>query len=509
MAASSVKIVRCAIYTRKSTEHGLEQEFNSLDAQRDACEAYIKSQASLGWRALPQHYDDPAYSGGNLDRPALQRLLKDVDAGRVDAIVVYKIDRLTRSLSDFARLVEAFDARSISFVAVTQQFNTTTSMGRLTLNVLLSFAQFERELSSERVRDKIAASRRKGKWTGGTVPLGYDAKDKKLVVNKQEAETVRYIFRRYLEVRGFAKLVEDLDRKGIVTKRRNTKVAKYQGGIPFTYGPLAHFLKNHLYTGDIGHNGKWFAGEHTAIIERKTFDQVQQLLKSKAAGRKARRSASQALLLGKLYDDRGNRMSPSYSTKNGIRYRFYVSSALLRGRKDGAGSVARIPTAEIEDAVVAALKSRVNGSSDGPAVLANMLERVILEPKRFRIRLSGATEPPQEIMVPRSPTQEDAVSAIEGNDQSADGRNESLIQSVVRAHAWLRALQDGTNGSVEELADDNRLHPKVVRQNLRLAFLSPEVTSGTLDGTHPAKLSLARIPKLLSLKWTDHRFLLE
>src|SRR4051795_275026 len=200
------KLLRCAIYTRKSTEHGLEQEFNSLDAQRDACEAYIKSQASLGWRALPQHYDDPAYSGGNLDRPALQRLLKDVGAGRVDAIVVYKIDRLTRSLADFARLVEAFDARSISFVAVTQQFNTTTSMGRLTLNVLLSFAQFERELSSERVRDKIAASRRKGEWTGGTVPLGYDTKDKKLVINKVEAETVRTIFKGYLEQKSFSKL---------------------------------------------------------------------------------------------------------------------------------------------------------------------------------------------------------------------------------------------------------------------------------------------------------------
>src|SRR5258708_2638459 len=231
------KRLRCAIYTRKSTEHGLELEFNSLDAQRDACEAYIKSQASQGWRALPQHYDDPAYSGGNLDRPALQQLLKDIDAGRIDVIVVYKIDRLTRSLADFAKLVEAFDAKSISFVAVTQQFNTTTSMGRLTLNVLLSFAQFERELSSERVRDKVAASRRKGKWTGGTVPLGYDAKDKKLVINKAEAETVRYIFMRYLEVQSFGKLVEDLDAKGIVTKRRDTKVRKFNGGIPFTYGP--------------------------------------------------------------------------------------------------------------------------------------------------------------------------------------------------------------------------------------------------------------------------------
>src|SRR5437588_7106601 len=317
--AGDPKPLRCAIYTRKSTEHGLEQEFNSLDAQRDACEAYIKSQASQGWKGLAQHYDDPAYSGVNLERPALKKLLADIEAGRINVVVVYKIDRLTRSLADFAKLVEAFDAKSISFVAVTQQFNTTTSMGRLTLNVLLSFAQFERELSSERVRDKVAASRRKGKWTGGTVPLGYDAKDKKLVINKAEAETVRYIFTRYLELQSFSKLVEDLDRKRIVTKRRVTKVPKFQGGIPFTYGPLAHFLKNRLYTGDIGHKEKWFPGEHAAIVDRKTFDQVQQRLQSRAAERRATRSPSRALLLGKLYDDRGNRMSPSYLSKNGIR----------------------------------------------------------------------------------------------------------------------------------------------------------------------------------------------
>ena len=206
--ANDTKVLRCAIYTRKSTEHGLEQEFNSLDAQREACEAYIKSQAFQGWKALPQQYDDPAYSGGNLDRPALKKLLADIEAGKVDVVVVYKIDRLTRSLADFAKLVEAFDAKSISFVAVTQQFNTTTSMGRLTLNVLLSFAQFERELSAERVRDKVAASRRKGKWTGGTVPLGYDAKNKKLVINKSEAETVRTVFRLYLELGSFSKLVD-------------------------------------------------------------------------------------------------------------------------------------------------------------------------------------------------------------------------------------------------------------------------------------------------------------
>jgi DNA invertase Pin-like site-specific DNA recombinase len=502
MAASTIKPVRCAIYTRKSTEHGLELEFNSLDAQRDACESYIKSQASQGWKALPQHYDDPAYSGGNLDRPALQQLLKDIDAGRIDVIVVYKIDRLTRSLADFAKLVEAFDAKSISFVAVTQQFNTTTSMGRLTLNVLLSFAQFERELSSERVRDKVAASRRKGKWTGGTVPLGYDTKDKKLVINKAEADTVRYIFKRYLELQSFAKLVEDLDRKGIVTKRRDTKVAKYQGGIPFTYGPLAHFLKNRLYIGETGHKEKWFPGEHAAIVDRKTFDQVQQLLESKTARRKASRSASEALLLGKLYDDRGNRMSPSYSTKNGIRYRFYVSSALLRGRKDAAGSTARIAAAEIEGVVLAALKTHQQAADTSDTV--DVLERVVVAQSRLLITMASGDLPHQEIVIPWTSQQKDARPTIEGNGYPNDARNESLIQSVVRAHAWMHLLQDGTYGSVEELANANSIHPKVVRQNLRLAHLSPEVTSAILDGSQPASLSLARIPKLLSLKWTDH-----
>ena len=332
MPVEATKSLRCAIYTRKSTEHGLDQEFNSLDAQREACEAYIKSQASQGWKALPQHYDDPAYSGGNLDRPALKKLLADIEAGKVDVIVVYKIDRLTRSLADFAKLVEAFDNRSISFVAVTQQFNTTTSMGRLTLNVLLSFAQFERELASERVRDKIAASRKKGKWTGGTVPLGYVAKDKKLIINKAEAETVRTIFRLYLELKSFGKLVAELDRRRIVTKRRNTKVAKYRGAIPFTYGPLAYFLKNRIYLGEIHHGGKWFKGEHDAILDRQTFDRVQQVLKENTVRRRTKFSESGALLTGKLFDDKGNRMGPSFSSKNGVRYRFYVSTA-LRGRK--------------------------------------------------------------------------------------------------------------------------------------------------------------------------------
>src|SRR5215831_14306684 len=235
------KLLRCAIYTRKSTEHGLELEFNSLDAQHEACEAYVKSQSQEGWAALRKRFDDPAYSGGNLDRPALQALLADIEAGQIDVVVVYKIDRLTRSLADFAKLIERFEARSVSFVAVTQQFNSTTSMGRLTLNVLLSFAQFERELASERVRDKILASRKKGKWNGGTVPLGYNTKDKRLIVNPAEAGTVRLIFDRYLASGSLRKLIADLGTKGVITKKRLV-AGKVVGGIPFTYGPLAYLL---------------------------------------------------------------------------------------------------------------------------------------------------------------------------------------------------------------------------------------------------------------------------
>jgi site-specific DNA recombinase len=510
--ASEPKPLPCAIYTRKSTEHGLELEFNSLDAQREACESYIRSQSSLGWRALPQHYDDPAYSGGNLDRPALKKLLADIEAGKVEVVVTYKIDRLTRSLADFAKLVEAFDARSISFVAVTQQFNTTTSMGRLTLNILLSFAQFERELSSERVRDKIAASRRKGKWTGGTVPLGYEARDKKLVVNKVEAEIVRTIFRRYLELQSFSKLVAELDRRRIVTKRRVTKVPKYRGGIPFTYGPLAHFLKNRIYLGEIGHGGKWFEGEHAAIIDRGTFDRVQLLLKAKANGRKAKRSESGALLVGKIYDDKGNRMSPSFSSKNGVRYRFYVNSALLRGRKDAAGSITRVAAQEIEAAVEDSIRKQIEWPEPSPSMefLVDRVERVTLKAKSVEVtvRIAGEDEHPivEKIEFPWTPKAKAGTTRVEPRQSGTP--DQKLLQSVVRAHAWLRELSDGTHASIESLAIAAKLHPKVIRQALRLAFLTPEITQSILHAEHPAHLSLATIPNALALAWADQRQLL-
>jgi DNA invertase Pin-like site-specific DNA recombinase len=503
--ASEPKLFRCAIYTRKSTEHGLELEFNSLHAQRDACEAYIKSQASQGWRTLPQHYDDPAYSGGNLDRPALKKLLVDIDAGKVDVIVVYKIDRLTRSLADFAKLVEAFDARSISFVAVTQQFNTTTSMGRLTLNILLSFAQFERELSSERVRDKVAASRRKGKWTGGTVPLGYEARDKKLVVNKVEAETVRTIFKGYLEQKSFSKLITCLDRSGIVTKRRDTDVLKYRGGIPFSYGPLAHVLKNRIYIGEVGHGGKWFKGEHKAIIDRETFDRVQNLLAENVNTNKAKWHQSGAPLKGKLYDERGNRMRPSFSSKMGVRYRFYVNTALLRARKDVAVSVRRVSAPEIELAIETAIRQRI-GQSEQPTETKFGFDRIecaTLKATRIEVTADLSNDARVTALttfeIPWVPNAKPDVSGVELIE--AGKPDHKLAQAVVRAHVWLRELTDGKHVSIESLARAVDLNPKVIRQALRLAFLAPGTMDSIMQGSQPADLSLRAIPFALPLSW--------
>lgn len=503
MATKPGKAFRCAIYTRKSTEHGLELEFNSLDAQREACEAYIKSQTHEGWRSLPKRYDDPAYSGGNLERPAVQRLLKDIEAGLIDVVVVYKIDRLTRSLADFAKLVEIFDAKSVSFVAVTQQFNTTTSMGRLTLNVLLSFAQFERELASERVRDKVAASRKKGKWTGGSVPLGYDSKDKKLVVNPTEAKTVSVIFARYLALKSFQKLIEELDDRGIVTKKRPI-TGKIAGGISFTYGPLAYLLKNRTYLGETGHKGKWFPGEHAPIIDRGTFEQTQHLLKTNSAGRTGRRQKSGALLTGILFDDRGNRMSPSFSTKRGVRYPFYVSSALLRGRKAQAGSVARVPAREIEAIILKAVRNRVDVLDDQTEVTPRQLidqfvDRAVVRIKRITV-ISKANSVPIEISW--APLRKRDLAQIEHDPTNEDRRapNPQLIQALVRAHIWLKFLSDGTYDSIDNLARAANLHPKVIRNRIRLAFLAPDVTRGILQGTQRA-MTLNDLTIATPLSW--------
>ncbi|WP_019197722.1 recombinase family protein [Afipia birgiae] len=507
MASNSPKTLRCAIYTRKSTEHGLELEFNSLDAQREACEAYIKSQASQGWKALPQLYDDPAFSGGNLERPALKRLLADIEAHRVDVVVVYKIDRLTRSLADFAKLVEAFDARSISFVAVTQQFNTTTSMGRLTLNVLLSFAQFERELSSERVRDKIAASRAKGKWTGGNVPFGYKTHDKKLVIHEPEAETIQFIFKRYLELGSFEPLVLDLDAKGIRSRVKKSKGSDTHVASRFTYGPLAYLLNNRIYVGQVSHKGKWHPGEHTPIIDAKLFDAVQMRLSANKVIRKNRRSESGALLMGKLFDDRDNRMSPSYSTKKGVRYRFYVSAALLRGRKAAAGSLSRISAMELEATVLQAV--RMECGRPDPIVTPDAelieihVERVVVSKNAITIVF-----PPQLGLRALTIPWVNAASGTTSPKYRAKDNSEAdpvLVHAIARAHARIKDLEGGRFDTVEALAASAKAHSKMLRQELRLAFLAPDILTAMLQGDQPAGLTLTAMLPTLPLSWAAQR----
>jgi site-specific DNA recombinase len=328
--------VRCAIYTRKSSEEGLEQSFNSLHAQREACEAYILSQRHEGWQLLPARYDDGGFSGGTMERPALTRLLEDIASKRVDTVVVYKVDRLTRSLAAFAKIVEQFDKQGISFVSVTQQFNTTTSMGRLTLNVLLSFAQFEREVTGERIRDKIAASKRKGMWMGGVVPLGYELRDRQLSIQPAEAERVQQIFRAYLEQGCVSKLRTYLEQQGIRSKQRISRNGRASGGVVFSRGALYQMLQNRIYLGEITHKDKSFPGQQPAIIEQELWDRVQARMQANLqGGRKRPRSTEKSLLAGLVCDGEGNRFTPTHANKRGKRYRYYCSRALLKknGRK--------------------------------------------------------------------------------------------------------------------------------------------------------------------------------
>jgi site-specific DNA recombinase len=352
--------VRCAIYTRKSSEEGLEQEFNSLDAQREACEAYVRSQRHEGWSVLPQPYDDPGYSGGSMERPALKRLLADIGAKRIDVVVVYKVDRLTRSLADFAKIVEVFDANAVSFVSITQAFNTTTSMGRLTLNVLLSFAQFEREVTGERIRDKIAASKKKGLWMGGQPALGYDVKDRKLIMNEAEAETVRMIFHRYLELGSVRELKASLDAEGVVSKRRTAADGSAYGGHAFSRGALYQMLQNRVYRGEIVHRGASYPGEHPAIVGEDLWLEVQHKLEANGVERQITRAATEQayLLAGVLFDAGGEPMTPTHAIKKGLRYRYYVSRRLITGVRTERGHETgqRLPAPQLERLIVERLR---------------------------------------------------------------------------------------------------------------------------------------------------------
>ena len=350
--------LRCAIYTRKSSDEGLDQAFNSLDAQREGCAAFVLSQKHEGWSVLPTLYDDGGYSGGTLDRPALQRLLADIADAKVDVVVVYKIDRLTRSLFDFAKIVEAFDARGVSFVSITQQFNTTTSMGRLTLNVLLSFAQFEREVAGERIRDKIAASKKKGMWMGGLPPLGYDVRDRKLVVNEEEANTVLHIFRRYVELRSVRALKAELDAAGIRSKHRTFADGTVYGGHKLSRGALYLMLQNRIYRGEITHKGNAYPGEHKAIVDKALWDKVEAVLAENRVDRTTGADAKYpSLLAGLVFDDSGERLTPTHAVKKGTRYRYYVSRSLITGTAKGDSQGRRIPAGNLETLVIGRLRA--------------------------------------------------------------------------------------------------------------------------------------------------------
>lgn len=355
-APSGSSDIRCAVYTRKSSEEGLEQAFNSLHAQRDACLAYIQSQRHEGWRALPAHYDDGGFSGGTLERPALRRLLDDIRQRKVDLIVIYKVDRLTRSLADFAKLVDLFNTHSVSFVSITQQFNTSTSMGRLTLNMLLSFAQFEREVTGERIRDKIAASKRKGMWMGGNPPLGYDVVDRKLVINSVEAGDVRRIFELYLELGSVRTLMVALAQLAIVSKRRVFVSGQIVGGQPLSRGNLYQMLQNPLYRGLIGHKGQLYPGEHAPVIDVELWDKVQALLAEQRVARDGATEAGPSLLAGIIFDDTGRRLTPTHAKKGPRRYRYYVTQTLTTHTKADVDAGVRLPAGELESLVVGAVR---------------------------------------------------------------------------------------------------------------------------------------------------------
>jgi DNA invertase Pin-like site-specific DNA recombinase len=530
MNAPAKKLFRCAIYTRKSTEHNLDLEFNSLDAQREACEACIKSQAHEGWRLIHTRYDDGAFSGASLDRPALQGLLAEVRLGKIDIIVVYKVDRLTRSLADFAKLVELFDQHSVSFVSMTQSFNTTSSMGRLTLNVLLSFAQFEREVIGERVRDKIAASKRKGIWVGGPVPLGYASINKKLVVVPDEAETVRTIFQRYLELGSVRALIQDLDRRGIRTKRRAGTNGRATGGIRFGVGPLAHLLRNRFYVGEVVYRGKVHRGEHEPIVEEILFEAVQAKLTASAAARQLRLRGSPAILAGRIFDDRGNRMTPTHTNKLGARYRYYVSHAILQKRKGEAGSISRVPAPDIEAIVVKALRDRLGTDSTDERtkptnernLIEQYVERVVIKREVIEIDLARDGDRPESredvsseaddhpaitVIVPRSATTPAEVRGILHSSSpcptmSSESRG-LLLAAIAKARSWIDDLMEGRAASFAEIAKREGKVERHIRLLAPLAFVSPRIVSGIIDGTAPAGLTVTGLAKSLPRGWNS------
>lgn len=537
MSRSAPAQVRCAIYTRKSTEEGLEQAFNSLDAQREACAAYVMSQQHEGWTLLPEYYDDGGISGGTMDRPAMQRLLADVRDGKVDVIVVYKVDRLTRRLVDFAKIVEVLDAAGASFVSVTQAFNTTNSMGRLTLNVLLSFAQFEREVTGERIRDKIAASKRKGMWMGGPVPIGYDVIDRKLVINAAEAEMVRLIFKHYLNSASLEELAEDLAKLGVRSKQRVTRDGRPFGGTPFRPGGLRHILGNRIYLGEINHKGQVHPGEHDAIIDLMLWKKVQAKLSGAA---KRPRTGHIGALTSRIYDANGKRLYSAHSHKSGKRYSYYVSST--RDNRNGW----RLPAGDVEALVQQSLAtflsdpSRLDaelgglGLTDASISRAAMLAaapgdgkglremferldgRVLIEQHALKVELCrsrlaeamciGTTEAllSDPIILTGPVTLKrrgiELRLVYTSPDARPANRDPHLIDLIRRGWAAWNKLKT-------EQRPSNPIERSHLVRLARLRFLAPDITMAIIEGRQPVELTARSLLRSgeLPINWNDQR----
>ena len=520
MTKSVVRKLRCAVYTRKSTEEGLDQGFNSLDAQREACEAYISSQRHEGWALLNTRYDDGGISGGHLDRPALQRLMRDIDENQVDQIVVYKIDRLTRSLADFARLVDRLDAANASFVSVTQSFNTATSMGRLTLNVLLSFAQFEREVTAERIRDKIAASKKRGLWMGGYVPLGYDAAGRTLSINEAEAKTVRRLFDLYGEHHAVSKVAKAAEHLGLRSKRYITKSGRDQGGRALSRGHIHKILCNPLYAGRIAHKGVTYDGQHQAIIEPDHWQRIQNLMQQGHAQQRGKSNSSRPTspLAGRLFDDKGERLSPAHTTKRGRRYDYYISQFLKAPVDvDRRASGWRLPARALEENITKAIIAHIRAMAprgllrdcDAPTIsdvinrvqqddlnALSLVEHVAIASGKLSINLD-----PERFAtvfdVSRVVIDIDAMSfetsftlrrmgvetklMIEGETAP---RDETLLRNIALGHQFLANIKAGQ--CTQEIVEARGLSRKRVQQILEFAFLSPATTQRALDANLPA-----------------------
>ena len=536
----SDKKIRCAIYTRKSTEEGLEQEFNSLQAQREACEAYIKSQKHENWQLLPAEYDDGGYSGGNMERPALKKLLLDVQNGLIDIIVVYKIDRLTRSLMDFSKIVDILDKHNASFVSITQHFNTTTSMGRLTLNMLLSFAQFEREVTGERIRDKISASKKKGMWMGGKPPLGYYRKDKKIYPDEEKAILINNIFKKYVELKSTTLLKDWLNKQGQ----------------DISVGNLNCILRNKAYIGLVGHKGTWYQGEHQGIIPIELFEQVQNVMADNRINRQ-HYDPSRSLLAGKLYDDRDNAMSPSWSTgSSGKTYRYYVSQALIRKEPGKVGKVSKVSLPKLEQFIdnwfSEFLKDKTKiypyiqqfGVSKQQGIIKKLpsypitrniekelIKRVKLNPNRIEITLyqEQVTEllnaiyehreiillKPEKLKNENTYTEPYHIGTIANGEKIIVGRfveprkrpNTELIKILNQAYTWHQEILDGK--TTQEIANREKVCVQYVRRILNLSFLSPKIVRSILNGTQPADCTLQKLLSIKSSNWQEQtKFLL-